>query len=338
MDEGGVHLDIIAPEAHHQLGIIERHNSTLRNLLERIVDSRPCTNEADIDLAIASALYAKNSATWSSGRPPYIAAFGKIPRVGLDLINDPRALVSGSTRSEAQQQAALMRCEALKAIAEASASSTLRRALLRKTDLRDDFGPQPCRLTFGVLAWTTRSHRKRDGYRIARYLGKDPNGGYWLQSGSNTVKVSRSQVRNVFGYEEYLPDDEDLWALKEAEENIRRGQMVDETAPSEIQPPDEEDFNADNIELDFPSVDLPATLEPTAPTTPASPRRNSVVHQNIRQTQNIFSPPAPGEAVPHTPSRRRSRTPATRRTLQRTIEAAVNDPSSTALWIRLQLI
>lgn len=83
------------------------------SLLERIVDSKPSTNEADVDLAIASALYAKNCTTWSSGRPPYIVTFGKIPRVAFDLVNDTRALISGSTRSEAQQQAALIRCDLL---------------------------------------------------------------------------------------------------------------------------------------------------------------------------------------------------------------------------------
>ncbi|CAK9042959.1 Integrase catalytic domain-containing protein (Fragment), partial [Durusdinium trenchii] len=232
MTEGGTHLNVIAPEAHHQLGTIERHNGTLRMLLERIVDSTPCTCGEDIDNALIAATQAKNSATWSSGRPPYIAAFGRIPRFGTDLLSDPRALISGST--ETQQQAALMRAEALKTLAEASASSTLRRALLRKTNEVDDYEPTPGSL-LAYWRWTVRSHRKRGGYRIARFLGRDPDGrNYWVQSGSQTLRVARNQIRNVFGYEQYIPTRQDVDALKLAEENIRSDQIQDDFVPEEV--------------------------------------------------------------------------------------------------------
>ncbi|CAK9043953.1 Protein NO VEIN (Protein EMBRYO DEFECTIVE 2597) [Durusdinium trenchii] len=267
-DEGGVFLDFIPPEAHFKLGTIERHNGALRMLLEKIVDSTPCSTPEDLDNAIVSALYSKNSATWTSGRPPFIAAFGKIPRVGLDFINDPRALIAGSSRSEAQQQAAMMRCEAYKALAEASASSTLRRALLRKTNQQPAEPPEPGSL-LAYWRWTVRSHRKRGGYRIARYLGKDPdNSSYWIQSGSQTIKVVPNQVRNVFGYEEYVPTCEDVKALKAAEDNIRSDLWQDHRLPPEAEPPlpDEEPEippeDAAAFELadgDFPSVDAPLT-------------------------------------------------------------------------------
>ena len=334
MSAGGTYLDVIPGEAHYKLGVIERHNGTLRMLLERIVDSMPCTDADDIDLAIVSALQAKNSATWSSGRPPYIAAFGKIPRVGTDLLSDPRALISGSSRTEAQQQSALMRCEALKAIAEASASSTLRRALLRKTSQQLQLEPQPGSL-LAYWRWTTRSHRKRGGYRIARYLGKDPDGKtLWLQSGSHTVKVADTQVRDVFGYEDYVPDRQDLQALKNAEDNIRSDLWTDETLPEEVHPPDQVAEASGELDLDFEypevnapiapqleAVEAPSTsnlqvsnqpieIQPPQPPQQPSSRPSIHLHQNIQQTQNIFNEPAPGTPVPHTPSRRiRSRTP-----------------------------
>ena len=334
MSAGGTYLDVIPGEAHYKLGVIERHNGTLRMLLERIVDSMPCTDADDIDLAIVSALQAKNSATWSSGRPPYIAAFGKIPRVGTDLLSDPRALISGSSRSEAQQQSALMRCEALKAIAEASASSTLRRALPRKTSQQLQLEPQPGSL-LAYWRWTTRSHRKRGGYRIARYLGKDPDGKtLWLQSGSHTVKVADTQVRDVFGYEDYVPDRQDLQALKNAEDNIRSDLWTDETLPEEVHPPDQVAEASGELDLDFEypevnapiapqleAVEAPSTsnlqvsnqpieIQPPQPPQQPSSRPSIHLHQNIQQTQNIFNEPAPGTPVPHTPSRRiRSRTP-----------------------------
>ena len=85
LEEGGTYLNIVPAEAHNQMAVIERHNGTLRMLLERIVDSKPCSSPEEIDLALTSATYAKNAATWSTGRPPFVAAFGRIPRVGLDL-------------------------------------------------------------------------------------------------------------------------------------------------------------------------------------------------------------------------------------------------------------
>eukprot|EP00438_Fugacium_kawagutii_P029958 Skav226340 [mRNA] locus=scaffold3640:78828:81310:- [translate_table: standard] len=45
MNAGGTYLDVIPGEAHYKLGVIERHNGTLRMLLERIVDSTPCASE-----------------------------------------------------------------------------------------------------------------------------------------------------------------------------------------------------------------------------------------------------------------------------------------------------
>ena len=325
-DEGGVFLDFIPPEAHFKLGTIERHNGTLRMLLEKIVDSTPCSTPEDLDNAIVSALYSKNSATWTSGRPPFIAAFGKIPRVGLDFINDPRALIAGSSRSEAQQQAAMMRCEAYKALAEASASSTLRRALLRKTNQQPAEPPEPGSL-LAYWRWTVRSHRKRGGYRIARYLGKDPdNSSYWIQSGSHTIKVAPNQVRNVFGYEEYVPTREDVKALKAAEDNIRSDLWQDHRLPPEAEPPlpDEEPEippeDAAAFELadgDFPSVDAPLTTpevhepppheplvlplpkkspaaaeEPDPPDHPGQPLEpqtpQTVIHMHQNITQNVF--------------------------------------------------
>ena len=361
-DEGGTFVDFIPPEAHYKLGTIERHNGTLRMLLERIVDSTPCTSPEDLDNAIVSALYAKNSATWSSGRPPYIAAFGKIPRIGLDFINDPRALVAGSTRSDMQQQAAMMRCEAYKAIAEATASSTLRRALLRKTNVQPIMDPTPGSL-LAYWRWTVRSHRKRGGYRIARYLGKDPDNNLWVQSGNQTLKVAPNQVRDVFGYEEYVPSRQDIKSLQQAEQNLRDDLWSDDRIPLEAQPPEEPEDGLDDAppeaaalemaDQEFPSMDLPLVIQPQEPqpeakelklpktkpsgaVPPEDPQElmspSTVIHMKQKITQNIFGKGSASTATPlpapFTPSRRsrpaRSRTPTSVRRLER--EGTFTDP------------
>ncbi|CAJ1329046.1 unnamed protein product, partial [Effrenium voratum] len=185
MDQGGTHLDLVPAEAHHRIGTIERHNGTLKLILLKLIDSLGVIDRDGLRLALSSATHAKNSATWSSGRPPYVAAFGRVPRVGFDLLNDERALICGTTRSEAQ----LLRAEALKALAEVSASNALRRALLRKT---------------------------------------------------NDVSVPDL---STFGYEDYVPDQEDLTDLKHAENNLRNREFEEQAGEPPPREPDENDLD-----------------------------------------------------------------------------------------------
>lgn len=129
----GVYIDYCPPEAHNRIGLVERRNATLRCIMEKFIDSGGLTGLEAMEQATTAATYAKNSGAWSSGRPPYVAALGRMPRVGLDLLSCPRGLVIGSTQSEAQRQSDVMRIEAQQHLAATSIDSTLRRALLRRT-------------------------------------------------------------------------------------------------------------------------------------------------------------------------------------------------------------
>ena len=112
MDEAGVYVDYIPAEAHNKIGLVERHNATYRSLMERIVDAQGVIGYDQMDIVTAMASHAKNSCTWSTGRPPYVAAFGRIPRQGLELLSGPHGLITGQTRSQAQQFADTIRAEA----------------------------------------------------------------------------------------------------------------------------------------------------------------------------------------------------------------------------------
>ena len=175
MDKAGVYMDYIPAEAHNKIGLIERHNATLRDLMERTIDSRAVTGAAQMEQAAIAACFAKNSQTWSSGRPPFIAAFGRIPRMGMDLLSDPHGLVAGRSREEAQRDADLLRVEAQKHLAAMYIDSNLRRALLRKSTSVDPQELQPGSIG-AYWRWTAKSGKKRGGYKLARILGKDPDG------------------------------------------------------------------------------------------------------------------------------------------------------------------
>lgn len=63
-NENGIHVDYASPENHSEIGLVERHNSTLRSILERIVDCRGVTDEFNMKIAITGSLFGKNACTW----------------------------------------------------------------------------------------------------------------------------------------------------------------------------------------------------------------------------------------------------------------------------------
>ena len=156
--------------------MIERHNAVLRDIAERIIDAQGISGPEQMELALAGATFSKNACTWSSGRPPFIAAFGRIPRHGgLDLLSDNHGLAVGGTKQEMHQLADVLRSEAQQQLAAMKVDGAFRRALLRKTQpaLQQDLAIGE---TIAYWRWTARSHKKRGGYKLARLLGFDPDG------------------------------------------------------------------------------------------------------------------------------------------------------------------
>ena len=254
----GIYIDYVPTESHNRIGLIERHNAIMRGIAEKVIDSEGITDVDGMQKAISAAAFSKNSCTWSSGRPPFVAALGRVPRIGFNLLSDERALVVGSTRSHAQQQMEKMRCEAQQHLASMTYDSSLRRALLRKVHPEVDFDV-PVGSIVAYWRWTARSGKKRGGYRLARLLGKDPDKkSFWLQSGTNTIKVARHQMRLAHGFEQWVPDAHDLKALKEASENLKNGILGDERLPAGEEDPENpqgsDDFLRDlNAEFQTPN-------------------------------------------------------------------------------------
>ena len=265
LNEAGCYVDFVPPESHHRMGLIERHNATMRSLMERCIDSRGTTGEANMELVATAASFAKNACTWSAGRPPYIAAFGRIPRMGLDLISDENGFVAGSTRSEVHHQASLLRAEAQQHLAAMSVDAGFRRALLRKSST-EQIVDVPIGSVVAYWRWTAKSSKKRGGFKLARLLGRDPDGkSMWLQAGTNTIKVAQHQLRIARGFEQWNPDYSDIKQLRAASDNMQSNFLQDESLPeqelsdsgSQVQGVDHPEFLQDTLPEDIPVPDIP---------------------------------------------------------------------------------
>ena len=286
MDVTGTRTDYVPPEAHHRIGLIERHNATLRSIAEKVIDQQAVNGPEQMELAIAQTVFAKNAGTWSTGRPPFIAAFGRIPRHGgLDLLSDNHALTVGGTQHHMHQLADVLRSEAQQHLAAMRIDSSFRRALLRKTkpdpSLQINIGD-----TIAYWRWTTRSHKKRGGYKLARMLGYDPDGkSIWVQAGTNTVKIAKEQARQAYGFETWNPDPADLRALRQASDNIKQGIFDDESLPVQNHPhqPFEPDDQPQDVGEDLPPYQ-PPTPPPALQVVPHSQQPASQEH-NLSQQQ-----------------------------------------------------
>ena len=65
----------------------ESHNAAFRMILERVIDEKAVIDARAMDLAILSALHAKNSHVKQAGRTAYQAAFGRVPRIPGELLD-----------------------------------------------------------------------------------------------------------------------------------------------------------------------------------------------------------------------------------------------------------
>ena len=75
IQDAGVHLAVIPPEAHWRIGTVERRNAILRSVLERLIDENAVVNGDALDWVLLAAIQAVNSSTASKGRSPYQAVF-----------------------------------------------------------------------------------------------------------------------------------------------------------------------------------------------------------------------------------------------------------------------
>ena len=234
LQESGVLVNVVPADGHHQVGAIERKNAVFRTVLERLIDQNGVTSKEQLDLCISAAIWAVNSSIHTRGRSSLQAVFGKLPRLPGDLLSDSAALATSDYHLLTEQ----LRSQACQAVAEMSASSVIRRALLRKTATSR---ARVNELLPGAMVaywrWNLKARgRKRGGYILGRLVVKDEKNA-WVQSGGSLVQVTQEQLRPAIGIEMWTPSPTDVKMLKSAGKLLREGLWQDarEAGP----PPDE---------------------------------------------------------------------------------------------------
>ena len=157
--------------------MIERRNSLLRTILEKLIDTFGINQVDQCSTALVAACHAINSGIHTHGRSAYQAVFGKQPRLIDSNFSNPMVLASSSPIAQLQDsdaglRAEVVRAEAAKIIQDLDVSQHLRRALLRRTratKIPDLMPGQPC----AFWRWARRGQKKRGAWVIARFL--DPS-------------------------------------------------------------------------------------------------------------------------------------------------------------------
>lgn len=248
----GIEYDIIPTEEAWRLGKVGRRNALLRTLCERLIDQNAAFQKKQLDEILVAALFSLNSSTYQYGRSPYQAVFGRVPRPIGDLISDNKGLLISPQLHPEQRslQPELLRAEALSALAQFSASQTVKRAVLRKTRNQKDLHHlQPGQtVAFWRMQGRSRQHKK-GSWNLARFLAFDPDRkSCWVQLGKTSWRIGTTQLRAAAGWENWTPSDEDIKLIKDAENNIARGLWLDETGAP---PADEDAMNVDEEIFNF---------------------------------------------------------------------------------------
>lgn len=322
----GIICDFCPAEAHWMIGMVERRNSILRCILEKLIDQHASSTTDELELLLAPALHAVNSSTFTRGRTAFQAVFGRVPRLPGGLLTDETSLASSHGALDQPDnllaKAEIIRSEAQKYLMDLNINQQLRRAILRRTRNTKyvDLSPgQPC----AFWRWQKKGQRKRGGWIVAKFLSWDPSAPSklaWLRTGNSTTLVAAEQIRAAMGFENWHPSEQDIRALKDAEKSFQEHLLEDDIGP----PPPEDATEGDMIPMleDVPILTAPATPA-AAPLQLPLPSQQPPIQQtttNIQQIthehhqHNIHSPTYQQTQVyqrygppPKTPTRHRGR-------------------------------
>ena len=219
LSEKGIVVDYIPPDAHWQLGTVERHNHVWREMANKVIDSTGAMTVEQLEMVILGVTDTKNNQYRRNGRSPMQAVFGRSLRLPEELLTDEsiRLTFPELTLSEQQRFAELTRCEALKAFAEFETTEHIKKSMQRQTrDTSYDYFPGQ-RVGF----WRSQTRRgakrvaggvtTRPKYLIGIFLGRQPpekGNNLFIQYQGKQYLAAPENVRPAIGFENYTPNEE----------------------------------------------------------------------------------------------------------------------------------
>ena len=114
-----------------------------------------------LDEIVVAALYALNSSTYTHGRSPYQAVFGRVPRPQGDLLSDSRSLIISPNLDQQLLQPDLLRAQALSI--QVTTSQGVKKAILRKTRGQQELTNLQPGQPVAYWRWSTRARQRKRG-------------------------------------------------------------------------------------------------------------------------------------------------------------------------------
>ena len=258
-----INIKMAAGDAHWQLGRVEAHGSIVKKMLDRMDLECPIKTPLEFEEALTQAFTAKNSLSRVKGYSPEQAVLGisrKLPGsltsqadVGSMTMAEGEGLASDRFRASLE-----LRTSARKAFIDADNSSSLRRALLRRS--------RPLRGPFEVGDWVLYWRRKGANLRRERGRWFGPASvvaveglrNVWLNHSGRLVRASPEQIRPAsFREWKKLPESPrssaDAKPISSFSQNLRGGVFID--LEGDDIPPD------DDVEPESPGYS-PSSMEP----------------------------------------------------------------------------
>ena len=191
---------VFVSAAAWQRGRVERHGDIVKDMLARMDNHSPLTNDTTFDEALLQAFQAKNALVRHQGYSPEQIVLGKAVHVPGSLTSDEdlssHAATEGSDlEAERHRQRLELRCQARKVFWEADNNHAIRRALLR----RGNPTRGPYRPGDWVLYWLRKTSPNRLAagrwHGPAKVICQEGSAVVWVSHGTTVLRCAPENLR-----------------------------------------------------------------------------------------------------------------------------------------------
>ncbi|CAK0792327.1 unnamed protein product, partial [Prorocentrum cordatum] len=223
LESYGVNVSYCPPDAHWQIGTVERHNASWRWIWNRTCDACAAKTAEEVDTTTIAVSEAKNNAVRLAGRSANQCALGWTPRIPGELLSDDHglAVAANATNSQHVMNNDFYRMEANIHTAHFNYEQHVRKSLLRKTShLRYDLDKLVAGQQASSLAPSYNGTADNKDTDSAATLGSE--------SVRPSKLFSREQLRPAIGFEQWAPDAKDIDVLKSSYDLMKDDLWEDE--------------------------------------------------------------------------------------------------------------